>query len=534
MPIQIPRRLVLRRQIAWLGVQPPDDARRAFEDRGYLVNQCTDENLFDPSFLSGLSAVVFTQLPEQPLQVAQQIEKHAHHLLNYDCSLIFRPGSQDLSQRPHVFTSAAINLRLWTTGFADDEAAKLKWQVPDTLISPPHATFFDFAVTWVQVANMVTAIPTGPAPNRVLTISVDDVVRALDPESEVMVRRAFWDCSDVHLVAMDGGRSGVRVFRAYAELAEGIYGQHPQPYFVKIGDRAKIFAEYKMYEEKVDPYIPFHLGPHLVRDRCCLGAKVGIIVGDFVEESENLCGCASEGRAATAIACLFDRTLLGWYRSATKVSTPICTGLLQNFPRPRKISINRLARARALGATHDLDELRSLFLRCDSQPVLVGPIHGDLHAANVRVRATDAIVIDFCTHPNFPLVYDAACLEASLLVEGFADDKREIQEWLSSVSSLYDNPLLDGTLPYPNPKGRSCWFHVCVRQIRRYARQWECQEHQYASALAVALLRKAVKDKDAPEPESSRRAVAYVLAERVLLAISSSSLAPAPAASGVK
>lgn len=130
---------------------------------------------------------------------------------------------------------------------------------------------------------------------------------------------------------------------------------------------------------------------------------------------------------------------------------------------------------------------------------------------------------------------DAACLEASLLVEGFADDKRGIQEWLSSVSSLYDNPLLDGTLPYPNPKGHSCWFHVCVRQIRRYARQWECQEHQYAAALAVALLRKAVKDKDAPEPESSRRAVAYVLAERVLLAISSlSAQAPSPAASSVQ
>jgi len=170
-----------------------------------------------------------------------------------------------------------------------------------------------------------------------------------------------------------------------------------------------------------------------------------------------------------------------------------------------------------LGATQGLSELRSLFERCKSQPVLVGQIHGDLHAANVRVRVTDAIVIDFYAHrDDFPLLYDAACLEASLLVEGFADDDRDIPAWLLSLAPLYKKSLLDGTLAYPNPKDRSCWFHACVRQIRRYALQWECGEGQYAATLAVALLTKAVKDNDASEPEASRRAAAYVLAESVL------------------
>jgi len=105
---------------------------------------------------------------------------------------------------------------------------------------------------------------------------------------------------------------------------------------------------------------------------------------------------------------------------------PISEGLLARFP--RKINANRMAKARELGATLDITALRGLFEGCTSSPVLVGPIHGDLHSGNVRVRATDAIVIDFVQHRDYPLVFDAACLEASLLVEGFANDKRSPQE----------------------------------------------------------------------------------------------------------
>ncbi len=515
MPINAPRRLVGRKQVAWFGTEPPADGKKAFEDRGFRVTSCTEVELRNPAFLAGLSAVVFSQSVEKPLQIAQSLENHAQRLLNYDCLVILRPASITLSEDPSIFTNVLVKLHLWTAGLPSKEAAKLKWQESGDAAPPlPHVAFYGYAVSWLFIANEVADNPSGTAPNLALKISVDDVVRKLDPDSELLIRRAFWDCADIHLVAMDEGNSGVRVYRAYAELAEGLYGQWPQTFFVKIGDRSKIFAEYTMYEVNVDPYIPFHLGPHLARERCCLGASLGLIVGDFVEESESLRDCAYQGRAATAIACLFDRTLLGWHRSPRKVSTPLSESLLHCFP--RKISTSRFARAQALGATQNLSQLRLLFERCKSEPVLVGPIHGDLHAANVRVRATDAIVIDFYAHRKFPLLYDAACLEASLLVEGFADDSREIQEWLQSLTPLYEEPLLDGTLPHPNPKDRSCWYHACVRQIRRYARQWECGQGQYAAALAVALLTKATKDKDAPEPESSRRAAAYALAEIVL------------------
>ena len=132
--------------------------------------------------------------------------------------------------------------------------------------------------------------------------------------------------------------------------------------------------------------------------------------------------------------------------------------------------------------------------------------------------ATDAVVIDFFAHrTNHPLLCDAATLEASLLVEGFSGDNRDAKEWMRSLDSLYDHSPLDYGVTQANPKNRSFWFHACVQQIRRYARQWECGQHQYAAALALALLIKAKKDANAAEPEASRRAAAYVFAERILV-----------------
>ena len=480
------------------------------------------------AFLAGLSGVVFTQRADKPLQIAASLKKHGLRLLDFDCRIILRPAPNQVS----IITNIVDELRLPTAGLPALEAAKLdKWQpAARGDPPPPHARLFHESVPWSNVANFIVESPPGnaPAPISSLAVKVDERDDAgkthrsqLRPESELLIRRAFWDCTDVHLVPMpvNDGRSGVPVYRAYAELApghmKGQIGGWPQPYFVKIGNRYKIFDEYENYEDNVDPYIPFHLGPHLVPERCCLGAHEGIIVGDFVEESESLRDSARRGCASAAIACLFDRTLLGWYRHAREIQTPLSEGMLQYFP--QKIDAARVARARQLGATKDIRQLREFFQRCTSVPVLVGPLHGDLHSANVRVRATDAIVIDFGSHRNFPLVYDAACLEASLLVEGFGDDQRDVQDWLKSLEPLYDLSPLD-RFPPTNPKNRSFWFHACIRQIRHYARQWERGGGpQYAAALAVALLKKARKDKDAPEPEASRRAAAYVLAERVLL-----------------
>jgi hypothetical protein len=523
MPINAGR-LPGRQLVAWLETEPPDEGRRAFVDRKFRVDPCTEQQLRKPDFLAGLTAVVLAQRPDKPLQIVQYIQDHAARLLDYDCQIILRPGSRTLSLEPSIFTNVIDKLRLWTAWLPPKEAMKLKWQRPVDALPPfPRAHFFSFDVAWTEIANVVAANPPGPAPNLSLEITTQGAngkngasAFELAEDEKILIRRAFSDCADVSLVAVGGGRSGLSVYRVHAELEKGLEGRWPQPYFVKIGDRQKILAEYENYEGRVRPYVPFHLGPHLDAKRCCLGARKGVIVGDYVEESESLRDCACKGRSASAIACLFDRTLLGWHRVFEIKSISISKALKHRFP--WKILGTRFLRAQALGATRDLRQLRNLFRACSSKPVLIGLVHGDLHSENVRVRATDAIVIDFFAHQRFPLVYDAATLEASLLIEGFSDDTRDIKEWLRSVEPLYAQPPLAGTLPYVNPKNASFWFYSCVHQIRRYARQWECDRNQYAGALAVALLIKATKDPRAAEREASRRAAAYVLAERLLVA----------------
>src|SRR5579871_4572086 len=167
----------------------------------------------------------------------------------------------------------------------------------------------------------------------------------------------------------------------------------------------------------------------------------------FCRESEGLAQCAREGRAGSAIACLFNRTLAGWHRFAQQEeqeSSQLAKSLCHRFPRMNARLELRLTRARELGATKSLVELRALFQRCVTTPVLVGPIHYDLHAGNVHVRATDAIVIDFAAHNRGPLLWDAASLEASLLVDGFGDNVSgepsargdldiTIRQWLDSI-----------------------------------------------------------------------------------------------------
>jgi len=508
-----PRR---RHRVAWLGPPLLQAAEHAFVERGLTVQQCTDQQLEDRNYLAALAGVVIMQTSAKPNKAAQAIRRHGLRLLNHDCRLLIRPSAPvrapPMDPLP-LITDAINGLRLPTAGLPRSESDKLKqWQPTGEGDPPlPHARVFEEAAAWGEVANFVAAHPAGAAPNPRLRI---DGVPTLPGWQELLIQRAFWNCSEVHLSKPpeDDGRSGVAVYRAYAELEAGLLGRWPLPYFVKVGDRRRIFAEYQNYEGRVDPYVPFHLGPHLVRERCCLGAREGVIVGDYVEESESLASCAREGRAATAVACLFDRTLWGWHRDSKHEQRPLARLLRL----PERVTPGRIERARQLGATRDLEALRTLLERATAVPVLVGAIHGDLHASNVRVRATDAIVIDFLASRHGPLLRDPASLEASLLVDTLVAGSEETGAWLASVSDLYTGEAFAGAPPHANPKSPASWFRACVRQVRMHARHMECQPGQYATALAVAFLWKAAKDDDAPEPEASRRAVAYLLAERVL------------------
>jgi hypothetical protein len=145
-------------------------------------------------------------------------------------------------------------------------------------------------------------------------------------------------------------------------------------------------------------------------------------------------------------------------------------------------------------------------------------VHGDLHAGNILVRSTDAVVIDFeKTAVALPILYDAASVEGGLLVDGFAKDGRKLSELLASLEPLYlDGADLGWRIPC-HPGNPSSWFYDCAHQIRIQARQMECQEFQYAATLALVFTRKACNPRVFDPETEGLRAIAYVLAERLFL-----------------
>jgi len=120
--------------------------------------------------------------------------------------------------------------------------------------------------------------------------------------------------------------------------------------------------------------------------------------------------------------------------------------------------------------------------------------------------------------PDAPVLYDAASLEGGLLVDGFVNDGRTIEEWLNSLRPLYESgALLDATAPC-HPRDASTWFFDAVRQIRLHARQFERHPGQYATALAVALLKKSCNSREFADRRQMLRAGAFVIGEMILTA----------------
>lgn len=500
-----------RLNVAWLNSPPPIEAAQAFNARGYSVESCANQALGEHTYLAGLAAVVFTQNPQKLRDIGNDIQTHAAIILNYGCQIITIPAPG------------------WHKSLIDSmEKTPLSAVASQNILSFPFIRTFDEATDWNTVASFVDKHPQGQPPNNRLQIDLEPDKRgnllALSPERTILLQRAFSDCVKVHMKPLSGGLSGAAVFVAYPTLERTyINCRQPLPYFVKFDTRDNAIKEYKNYRERVDPFIPFHLGPHLIDDRCFLGSSEGVIVGDYVEESESLVDCAKAGRAGPAIACLFNRTLHGWHRDAT-----VQTGAkYQTFP--DAIPAERWKLAKSLGAKTVLRVLRQNLDQANTNAMMVGPIHGDLNANNVRVRGVDAIVIDFLSQrDDGDVVFDAANLEASLLVDGFAQNQlgsrassRDVKSYLKLVWPIYNEPLLNLAPPYPDPENPASWFYECIRQIRRYARQMECHPGQYAAALSRALLKRSCKETPTNASfsihEEYRRAAAYFVAETVLL-----------------
>ncbi|WP_207004743.1 phosphotransferase [Trinickia mobilis] len=532
----------IRRRVAFVGDVPPE-ALKAFGRRGFDCFVLNSDPIGRALEASTADCVVLTQIAGETerFQVREQLEQLAD-LLNHDCRLYVRYteaiGDKDIVLR------ALNSQQLPPSGFVETDG---KFFYGDWFEGVNHPVFAPFVhvlpdkTAWDNLANLVVQNPAGKAPNQDLKIEIYDVNHNaihLESEAELLVRRAFWNCSSVRLNAKANGLSGVGAYDAFAHMSKNVVGgDWPYRFFVKLGSRVKVSREYHKYRTTALENVPYHLGPRLRMDRCVLGRSQGLIVSDYVSGAEALRDCAREGRGVPAIGNLFNLTLLAWRRAALDAEVPLAEYLGNHFP--KAIPPHRAALIEAYGGTHPPEYLRQVFESQISQPVLVGVVHGDLHATNVLVRSNDAVIIDLeRIQLGMPLLYDAASLEGGLFIDGFIGDRRTGAALLASLVSMYSASAFYGDDHFCLPQDGSAWFVDSVRQIRMQARQMERSPRQYGLTLAAVLLKKACNPEDfrssteemdvnpAPLTREAVRALAYVLGEKILMALSAPETTP--------
>lgn len=342
-------------------------------------------------------------------------------------------------------------------------------------------------------------------------------------EDRVLVRRAFNDCTSVKLQQIDVGRSAA-VFRAFAHLRDSRAGPRPLPFFVKLDRYPKIEREIGNYRSCTTLFVPFMNRPNLDDSRCALGAERGIIVGNFVENAESLPSLVSRGAAHGAITSLFDDALRGWRWQAYSSDKMFTRPLIASLPGIKALATKRLevmnanaVKAREFGARFAPTELIAAFEALAPIAHRCTLMHGDLHGENVQVRGGSAILIDFASVQDGPLVADPAALDVSI---AFGAKGITADHWSALVEKLFAQDNLTRMPPPMDTAELGAPLWNTARVIRRVGLSDEISKGEYLTAVALYLMRHAMFRESGVE-ESKRRSLAYAFAERLVRDLSS-------------
>lgn len=361
-----------------------------------------------------------------------------------------------------------------------------------------------------------------PGPAFKASLLVDGETQLSD-EERVLLRRAFHDCSRVSLEKLSGGRSA-KVFCGFVTIVDSRVGPRPLPFFIKFDKQHKISRERANYLNCATNYIPFYLRPNLDDSRCAIGHERGILVGNFIEHSDSLAAVINRGAGQAVISSLFENALRGWRLQAYQpevvhVEQPLAKSMNGAIhPATKAFKLQHLDRRAELaaqrhGSKYDRNGLVRLLENLPSIPHRRGFMHGDLHGENVRVRGNEAIIIDLASVGTGPLAADPAGLDVWL---GFSEISMTHEEWKKFADDLYTlSSLVDTPLPKNEPDfGHRLWNSI--RQIRRIALVDRMHPNEYATAVAVQLLRRALHKED-DKADDDRRVYGFALAERLAL-----------------
>lgn len=402
-------------------------------------------------------------------------------------------------------------------------------QAIDALV-PKHASARNVIVRNDEVsshelANEALMHDPGPVANQSLNFQGD--INNLTPQRKLLLQRAFNDSSILKLTPIKAGYSGASTFIGHATINESPPLPEPMPFFIKLGDSAKLLDELTRFRKHAEHYITWNLRPNFVMERSIYGVSEGVLVGTFVEGSKSLAECAQAGGGEKYIAALFDETLTGWRKRAEphKGSNSVVAALAA-YDRHASIPSHRVKQAQLLfgGEVRPPTTLWRRLISAPRQSWLECVMHGDMHGDNVRVRKDDAIVIDFAQADKGPACADAASLEVWF---AFQADGLDVKQWQSWIENLYHPNTIDAMLDGA-AADQGCWIHVCLSKIRRIG--WSCVlgHDEYKRVLAVFLLRHASFEANPSDTDADefRRCFAYWLANRLVMSFATLAKTP--------
>ena len=362
---------------------------------------------------------------------------------------------------------------------------------------------------WTAVAIRLAGLPMEPGENRGLTLTGADL---RDEEKTRLLRRAFYDYRELHLEALDGGKSGARTVR----VTEGNVPDPNRPVVAKVSSPEKIDRErsgYLTIEKKVPPrlYAP------LVKERCLSASQHALAVYRFLELCDPLPARLSDAGVAF-VDHLFSNTLGELHQPQGARTAPIQEIFGDNGCKLLRWTDDLDAAAAEARQRDDLlpgpTELRALIEELPRHDYESGTVHGDLHIGNLFVPSgsTEAVIIDYgSVEPGRPLLIDPACFEVSL---AFPPNYLVPQKpaprlpFRALLLSAYRYPLRAGvTKELHDVVGRSC--SLMVRRIREIARKVDDNPTGYPIAVAAYLLRYCSYGDNASVAD---RSVAYELA----------------------
>lgn len=513
-----------RNKILWLGTEPDLDIQEEFRVRDHYLEQWPYDKFdpTDPEIIASIceaKGVFFLHNEEKPSRTFAFINCISDLPVSYSgvVPVVF---TKDKYSIPAILGNLGVK----------DILAQRSIRFIDMLARPDYSTF----------ARELVRHDPGMAPNINLKFNGD--TDSLDEVDKILLQRSFSDCCSITIRGTPQGFSA-KVLTIFAEFEVPGPVRHSVPFIAKLDKSLDVEIEINNYKDYIDHFVPFYLRPGVDRSRCFYDQERGIIVANYVDRSTSLLDAITRGAGPAALHTLFDETLGRWFHNTMVKEDSLYLTLQKGNPKTDRFIMNEfennpniLAQAKifdtVLNPTELLEAIKAI--PCDSY--LFGISHKDLHAKNVLVRGSDAVIIDFPRCEHGPILLDLATLDVSIAFDSTPipikenvyekemykklkeEYEKKFKEWLSFASDIFSIDNILGLPMHKNGHEPLAREWSCIRQIRRLALldQKDKHKHEYAICVAIELLRRSMFGDENPRVAGC----AYYLADRLIKSFS--------------